>query len=51
MPLLGVILLFLNNQRQWLGDLRNGVVANLLLVCSVLVFALVLYDTLAKHLD
>jgi len=49
MPLLGIILLFLNNRRQWLGDLRNGIVSNLLLLSSVLVFVLVMYDKIAKQ--
>ena len=49
MPLLGIILLFLNNRRQWLGDLRNGIVTNLLLLSSVLVFVLVMYDKIAKQ--
>ena len=47
MPLLGIILLFLNNRRRWLGDLRNGITTNLLLAASVLVFALVMFDKLA----
>jgi len=49
MPLLGIILLFLNNRRQWLGDLRNGIITNLLLLSSVLVFVLVMYDKIAKQ--
>ena len=49
MPLLGIILLFLNNRRRWLGDLRNGYITNLLLVASVLVFALVMVDKIAKQ--
>ncbi|NNJ94903.1 MAG: Nramp family divalent metal transporter, partial [Halobacteria archaeon] len=49
MPLLGIILLFLNNRRQWLGDLRNGIVSNLLLLSSVLVFVLVMYDKIVKQ--
>jgi Mn2+/Fe2+ NRAMP family transporter len=49
MPLLGIVLLFLNNRRQWLGDLRNGILTNLLLLASVLVFVLVMYDKIAKQ--
>ena len=49
MPLLGIILLFLNNRRRWLGDLRNGLITNLLLVASVLVFLLVMGDKIAKQ--
>ncbi|MGB5260577.1 MAG: divalent metal cation transporter, partial [Gammaproteobacteria bacterium] len=49
MPLLAIVLLFLNNRRRWLGDLRNGVLTNVLLLTSVLVFALVMYDKIAKQ--
>jgi Mn2+/Fe2+ NRAMP family transporter len=48
MPLMGIALLYMNNRRSWLGDLRNGAVANLALLFSVLVFAAVLFDTIAK---
>jgi Mn2+/Fe2+ NRAMP family transporter len=42
MPLLGIVLLYLNNHRRWLCDLKNGPLANLVLSASVLVFGLLL---------
>ncbi|MDH3979720.1 MAG: Nramp family divalent metal transporter [Gammaproteobacteria bacterium] len=48
MPLLGVLLLVMNNRRAWVGDLRNGPVMNLVLLVSVAVFGLLLYDKLMQ---
>jgi Mn2+/Fe2+ NRAMP family transporter len=50
MPLLGILLLFMNNRREWLGGLRNGAVTNLLLLVTVLAFGLLLYDTLWQNI-
>lgn len=38
LPLLAVTLLFMNNRRAWVGDLRNGWSVNVLLVATVIVF-------------
>lgn len=38
MPLLAAILLYLNNRRDWVGSLQNGVVRNVALVVSLLLF-------------
>jgi len=51
MPLLGIVLLYLNNQRRWLCDLKNGALTNLVLLASVLVFGLLLYFKLAQTLS
>jgi len=50
MPLPGILLLFMNNRRDWLGGLHNGTAANLLLLVTVLVFGLLLYDTLRQNI-
>lgn len=39
MPFLAGVLLYLNNQSRWVGTLRNGWVANLLLTLSLALFA------------
>lgn len=38
MPFLALLLLYLNNRRDWVGGLRNGPVRNLALVVSLLLF-------------
>ncbi|MGB5541738.1 MAG: Nramp family divalent metal transporter [Gammaproteobacteria bacterium] len=50
MPLLGILLLVMNNRRAWLGGLANGSATNLILLGTVLVFGLLLFDTLRKYL-
>ena len=49
MPLLGMTLIYLNNRTAWLGDLRNGALANLTLVISVLVFGFLLVDIASRQ--
>ncbi|MCK5383559.1 MAG: Nramp family divalent metal transporter [Gammaproteobacteria bacterium] len=49
MPLLCVLLLLLNNRRSLLGDLKNGLLTNLVLLGSVILFGLLLYTEAAKH--
>ena len=39
LPLLAVTLLIMNNRREWVGELRNGLVVNALLVATLLVFS------------
>jgi Mn2+/Fe2+ NRAMP family transporter len=51
MPLLAALLLYMNNHRAWLGELRNGLATNLVLLASVLVFGILLYLELGKHLS
>jgi len=48
MPLLALLLLVMNNRRAWVGDLKNGRVTNLVLVSSLLVFALLMYTELGR---
>jgi Mn2+/Fe2+ NRAMP family transporter len=50
MPLLGILLLVMNNRRAWLGGLRNGPAANLVLLGTVLAFGLLLFDKLRQQL-
>jgi Mn2+/Fe2+ NRAMP family transporter len=49
MPLLGIVLLYLNNRRAWLGELKSGPTTNLVLLASVLVFGLLLYYKLVQY--
>jgi Mn2+/Fe2+ NRAMP family transporter len=46
MPLLILLLLIMNNRRSWVGDSKNGWVANLVLLTSLLVFGLLMYTEL-----
>lgn len=48
MPLLAVLLLYMNNRRDWVQGLRNGPLANLLLLVSVLLFGLLTAEKLAE---
>jgi hypothetical protein len=50
MPLLCGLLLWMNNRRNWLGELKNGLLANTVLLGSLLVFGLLLYTEIAKQL-
>ena len=47
MPLLAGLLLYMNNRRDWVQGLRNGPMANILLLVSLLVFGLLLAEKLA----
>lgn len=38
MPFLAALLLYLNNRRDWVGSLRNGLLRNVVLVVSLLLF-------------
>ncbi len=51
MPLLGLLLLVMNNRRAWVGELRNGPVMNLVLFASVAVFGLLLYDKVMQSIN
>ena len=50
MPLLCVLLLLLNNRRSLLGDMKNGLLTNLVLLGSVLLFGLLLYTEVIKQI-
>ena len=39
MPFLAATLLYMNSKRAWVGDLRNGIMTNVLLVLALLLFA------------
>lgn len=47
MPLLAGLLLYMNNRRSWVQDLRNGVLSNTLLLASLLLFGLLMAAKLA----
>ena len=49
--LLAALLLYMNNRQAWLGELRNGVVTNLVLLASVLIFGILLYGEISKYLS
>lgn len=51
MPLLAALLLYMNNRRDWLGQLKNGIATNTVLLLSVLVFGLLLYTEIVKQLN
>lgn len=38
MPFLAIILLILNNKKEWVGDFKNPVLINILLILSILIF-------------
>jgi len=40
----------MNNRRNWLGDLSNGLLANAVLLGSLVVFGLLLYTEVIKLL-
>ena len=48
MPLLAGLLLYMNNRRGWVQDLRNGPLANILLLASLLLFGLLMANKLAE---
>jgi hypothetical protein len=50
MPLLCGLLLLMNNRRAWLGKLKNGLLVNLVLLGSLVVFGLLLYTEIIKQL-
>jgi hypothetical protein len=50
MPLLAVLLLYMNNRRSWVGRLASGVTSNSVLLLSVLVFSLLLVTEIAKYI-
>lgn len=49
MPLLAGLLLYMNNRRDWLGSLRNGVISNLLLAAGLLVFGILLLKEVSQY--
>ncbi|UCC55879.1 MAG: Nramp family divalent metal transporter [Gammaproteobacteria bacterium] len=50
MPLLAVLLLYMNNRRSWVGGLCNGLTSNAVLLISVVVFSLLLMTEIAEYL-
>jgi len=46
MPLLAGLLLYMNNHRAWIGEMKNGTLTNLVLLTSIMVFGLLLYNKL-----
>jgi Mn2+/Fe2+ NRAMP family transporter len=50
MPLLAVLLLYMNNRRSWVGGLCSGMASNAVLLISVLVFSLLLATEIAGYI-
>ena len=50
MPLLAALLLYMNNKRAWLKEMRNGLITNLVLLASLLVFGLLLFQEISKFI-
>jgi len=48
MPVLAGLLLYMNNHRAWIGEIKNGALTNLVLLASILVFGLLLYTKLTE---
>lgn len=48
MPFLAATLLYLNNRRDWMGELRNGWLGNAALVLCLLVFGVVCFSEIAS---
>jgi len=51
MPLLGALLLIMNNRRVWVGEMRNGLATNLVLLASILLFGFLLYTEVTKYIN
>jgi Mn2+/Fe2+ NRAMP family transporter len=49
MPLLAILLLYMNNRRTWVHGLANGLVANAVLLLSLLVFGILLAREISTH--
>jgi hypothetical protein len=50
MPLMAVLLLYMNNRRSWVGGLANRLSSNAVLLMSVLVFSLLLVTEISKYM-
>lgn len=50
MPLMALLLLYMNNRRSWVGKLASGLASNTVLLLSVLVFTLLLVTEIAKYM-
>ena len=49
MPLLAVLLLYMNNRRSWVGGLGSGVASNAVLLMSILIFSLLVVTEIARY--
>jgi Mn2+/Fe2+ NRAMP family transporter len=49
MPLLAVLLLYMNNRRSWVGGLASGVTSNTVLLLSILVFSMLLVTEITRY--
>lgn len=50
MPFLASILLILNNRREWMGELRNPISVNILLVLSLVLFGMIFVFEVVERL-
>lgn len=50
MPFLATLLLIMNNRRSWVGDMKNGIATNSLLICSLILFGLLFGFEISQRL-
>ena len=50
MPFLAVLLIYMNNRRDWLKSFRNGHMMNTLLLVSILLFSYLLLEKTLRYL-
>ncbi len=50
MPFLAATLLIMNNRASWVGEMKNGLATNIILVCSLILFALLFGFEVAQRL-
>ena len=51
MPFLASVLLLLNNRREWMGELKNGRLTNVLLVLSLFLFGCLFVFEIVRRLS
>jgi len=50
MPFLAVLLIYMNNRRDWLKSFHNGFIMNALLLVSILLFSYLLIEQTVRYL-
>lgn len=50
MPFLAVLLIYMNNRRDWLKTFRNGYIMNAVLLVSILLFSYLLFEKTLRYL-
>ncbi|MBT7865180.1 MAG: Nramp family divalent metal transporter, partial [Opitutales bacterium] len=49
MPFLASLLLIMNNRESWVGEMKNGIITNIALVCSLILFGLLFGFEIAQR--